>query len=144
MKTLLRVSWFSKIKSLYPKFLKGVTFEITTCQINIAQKMWKYIVFSDPYFSVFGLNTGIYLRIQFKYGKIRTRKNSVFGTFYAVRPSWFTKNEWSILFLINNSCGTDFQELYFCLVKAVDLIFCNCSDFVTLLLVHFCGVKKVS
>ena len=134
MKTLLRVSWFSKIISLYPKFLKGVTSEITTCQINIAQKMSKYIVFSGPYFSVFGLNTGIYLRIQFKYGKIQTRKNSVFGTFYAVRPSWFSKNEWS----------TDFQELYFCLVKAVDLIFCNCSDFVTLLLVHFCGVKKVS
>ena len=133
MKTLLRMSWFSKIISLYPKFLKGVTFEITTCQINIAQKMSKYKVFSGPYFSVFRLNTGIYLRIQLKYGKIQTRKNSVFGTFYAVRPSWFVKNEWSILFLINNSCGTDFQELNFCLVKAVDFIFCNCSDFVTFL-----------
>ena len=49
-----------------------------------AWKVFKYGVFSGPYFSVFGLNTEIYrvnLRIQFKYRKIRTRKNSVFGHF---------------------------------------------------------------
>ena len=49
-----------------------------------AWKVLKYGVFSGPYFSVFGLNTEIYrvnLRIQFKYRKIRTRKNSVFGHF---------------------------------------------------------------
>ena len=39
---------------------------------------------SGPYFPVFGLKTEIYfvnVRIQCKYGKIRTRKNSVFGHF---------------------------------------------------------------
>ena len=46
--------------------------------------MTKYGVFSDPYFPVFGLNTeiySIYLRIQSKYRKIRTRKTSVCGQF---------------------------------------------------------------
>ena len=40
--------------------------------------------FSGPYFPVLGLNMEIYsvnLRIQPEYGKIRTRKNSVFGHF---------------------------------------------------------------
>ena len=40
--------------------------------------------FSGPYFPVFGLNREIYsvnIRIQFEYGKKRTRKNSVFGHF---------------------------------------------------------------
>ena len=40
--------------------------------------------FSSPYFSVFELNTKRYsvsLRIQSKYEKIRTRRNSVFGHF---------------------------------------------------------------
>ena len=44
----------------------------------------KYGVLSGPYFTVFGVNTEIYsinLRIQSKYGKIRTRKNSVYGHF---------------------------------------------------------------
>ena len=43
--------------------------------------------FSGPYFPVFGLNTKIYpvnLGIQSKYGKIRTRKSSVFGHFYHI------------------------------------------------------------
>ena len=47
-----------------------------------ARKVTKYGVFFGPYFPVFGLNTEIYsvnLRIQSKYRKIRTRKNSVFG-----------------------------------------------------------------
>ena len=38
--------------------------------------------FSAPYFPVFELNTKIYgvnVRIEPKYGKIKTRKNSVFG-----------------------------------------------------------------
>ena len=38
--------------------------------------------FSGPYFPVFGLNAeifGVNLRIQSKYRKIKTRKNSVFG-----------------------------------------------------------------
>ena len=39
---------------------------------------------SGPYFPVFGLNTERYevsFRIHSKYGKIRTRKSSVFGQF---------------------------------------------------------------
>ena len=46
--------------------------------------MSKYGVFSDPYFPVFGLNTERYevsLRIQAECGKIRTRKDSLFGHF---------------------------------------------------------------
>ena len=41
-------------------------------------------VFPGPYFPAFGLNTeryGVFLHIQSKYRKIRTRKNSVFGHF---------------------------------------------------------------
>ena len=44
----------------------------------------KYGVFSGSYFPAFGLNTERYsvsLRVQFKRGRIRTRKNSVFGHF---------------------------------------------------------------
>ena len=47
-------------------------------------KVSKYGVFSGPYFPVFGLNTERYFvfpRIQSQWGKIRTRKNSVFGHF---------------------------------------------------------------
>ena len=46
--------------------------------------MCKYGDFSGPYFPIFGLDTKIYrvnVCIQSKYGKIRIRKNSVFGHF---------------------------------------------------------------
>ena len=49
-----------------------------------AWKVSKYGVFSGSYFPVLGLNTEIYganLRIQPEYGKIRTRKNTVFEYF---------------------------------------------------------------
>ena len=49
---------------------------------DTAWKLSKYGVFSGPYFPAFGLNTeryGVSLRIQSECGKIRTRKNSVFG-----------------------------------------------------------------
>ena len=49
---------------------------------NTAWNVSKYGVFSRPYFPAFWLNTERYevsLRIQSKCGKIRTRKNSVFG-----------------------------------------------------------------
>ena len=48
------------------------------------KKVSKYGVFSGPYFPAFGPNTkryGVSLRIQSEYGKIRTRKNAVFGQF---------------------------------------------------------------
>ena len=47
-------------------------------------KVSKYGVFSGPYFLVLELNTEIYsldLRIQSKCGKLRTRKNTVYGHF---------------------------------------------------------------
>ena len=46
--------------------------------------MFKRKVISGPYFPAFGLNTEMYcvsLRIQSECGKIRTRNNSVFGSF---------------------------------------------------------------
>ena len=52
--------------------------------IDTVWKVSKYGVFSDPYIPAFGLNTERYfisLRIQSEFGKIRTRKNSVFGHF---------------------------------------------------------------
>ena len=52
-----------------------------------AWKESKYRVFSGPYFSIFRLNTEIYgvnLPIQFKHGKILTRKNPILETFCIV------------------------------------------------------------
>ena len=46
--------------------------------------MFKYRLFSGPYFPAFGLYTkryGVFVLIQCECGKIRTRKNSVFGHF---------------------------------------------------------------
>ena len=51
---------------------------------NHCVKVSKYGVFSSLYFPAFGLNReryGLSLRIQSECGKIRTRKNSVFGHF---------------------------------------------------------------
>ena len=48
--------------------------------------------FSGPYFPELGLNTEIYsvkFRTQFKYGKIRTRKNPNLETFYVTIPTQF-------------------------------------------------------
>ena len=46
---------------------------------TIAWKVSKCGVFSGPYFPIFGLIYSVNLRIQSKYRKIWTRKNSVFG-----------------------------------------------------------------
>ena len=51
---------------------------------HTVRKVSRYGVFSGPYFPAFGLNTersSVSLRIQSECGKIRTRKNSVFGHF---------------------------------------------------------------
>ena len=62
----------------------GISY-LTVCKFGkriTAWKVSKHWVFSGPYFPVFGLNAaGLNLRIQFKYRKIRTRENSVFGHF---------------------------------------------------------------
>ena len=58
---------------------------------STARKVCKYGVFSGLYFPGFGLNTEIHfvnLRIQFECGKIRTRKNSVFGHFSLSALKW--------------------------------------------------------
>ena len=68
------------------------------CKQNRLATVWKvskYGFFSGPYFPVFGLNTTIYgtnLGIQSKYGKMRTRKKSVFGHVSAVYLFTFTKD----------------------------------------------------
>ena len=57
----------------------------------ITWKVSKYGVFSGPYFPAFGYSVS--LRIQSDCGKIRTRKNSVFGRFSrTVFEIWIT--EW--------------------------------------------------
>ena len=48
---------------------------------NTAWKVFKYGVFSDPYFFCIQSEFGLNLRIQSEYRKIRTKKNSVFGHF---------------------------------------------------------------
>ena len=50
-----------------------------------ARKMSGHGVFLEIY--------GVYLRIHFKYGQIRTIKNSVFGHFYAVNKIQNTINQ---------------------------------------------------
>ena len=73
--------------------LPGITIDLTITynqnstivfQIYTAWNMSKCGVFSGPHFPIFKLNTKIHpvnLRIQSKYGKIQTRKNSAFGQF---------------------------------------------------------------
>ena len=65
--------------------------------------MSKYGVFSGPYFPAFGLNTERYevsLRIQSERGKLRTRKNSVFGNF----TQWMLL-QWVSIFIKNANIG---------------------------------------
>ena len=80
-------------QSWYRHFLTKVSFRIfqihnfVTFQrpYNVKSAAWKvpeYGVFAGLYFPIFWLNTetyGVNLRIQSKCGKMRTRKNSVFG-----------------------------------------------------------------
>ena len=78
--------------------------------------MSKYGVISGPYFPVFGLNTVIYsvnLRIQFKYRKIRTRNNSIFGHFScSASKLWLHNNFFTICeplkMLLCHFCKSDF------------------------------------
>ena len=73
------------------RIMYGYTYKIILFQDFLEtacmQHCVKYVqirTFSGPYFPAFGLNTKRYfvsLRIQFKCGEIRTRKNSFFGHF---------------------------------------------------------------
>ena len=88
----------------YPSELK----KLLLSKIVTVRKVPRYGAFSSPYFPVFGLNTEIYrvnLRIQSKYGKIRTRKNSVFGLFSRSAYLKFVRPSPSNLFDCNNYKG---------------------------------------
>ena len=95
--------WHQDLNQLFPKLITAL-------------KVSKYGVFSGRYFPTFGLNTKVYclnLRIQSEYGKIRTRKNSVFGhfsrsnrrseTFTKIRPCNGVVFKWdpSLLVILN-------------------------------------------
>ena len=61
-----------------------INFSVLQGLLHTVWNVSKYGVFSGPYFPPFALNTEryfIFLRIQFEWGKIRTRKNFVFGHF---------------------------------------------------------------
>ena len=76
IETLQRYGYFSNSQII--NWLKG------SCRDRTAWKMSKYGVFCSPYFPAFGLNVerySVFLRIQSKCEKIRSRKNSVFGHF---------------------------------------------------------------
>ena len=76
---LLKCSIYCKVKVFWQL---DTPWYNNSCFTHTAWKVPKYGVFSGPYFPVFGLNTERYfvsLRIQSECGKIRTRKNSVFG-----------------------------------------------------------------
>ena len=69
----------------FAKFLRTLFYR--TPPGNCLWKVSKCGVFSGPYFPVFGLNMendGVNLRIQSKYRKIRTSKNSAVGNFHVV------------------------------------------------------------
>ena len=82
-KHLMSRKWNYMLKTTYMSFcniLKWI-YRIVT---YTALKVFKYGVFSSPYFPGFGLNKERYpvsLRIQSKCRKIQTRKNSVFAHF---------------------------------------------------------------
>ena len=84
----LWASWLSFWKEhiLWKHFSKFLLCNLFKVKRDVTVwKVSKNGVFSGLYFPVFGLNAEIYevnLRIQSKYGKIRTRKNSVFGNFF--------------------------------------------------------------
>ena len=48
------------------------------------------------------------------------------------------------LFSYQQLCDTDFQQLYICLIEAMEFhIFCNLETFIKLWWVSFCGVEHV-
>ena len=72
--------------AMHWEILSNENFYQVFLKFNTAWEVFKYGVFSGPYFHTFGLNTEKYftsLRIQCECGKIRTRKNS----FHAVQTN---------------------------------------------------------
>ena len=74
-----------QVRKLLVATHRFVSSEPTSCELGTASKVSKCGVFSGPYFPV----NSVYLRIQSECGKIRIRKNSVFGHFSG---SWESKN----------------------------------------------------
>ena len=84
-----------------------------------AWKVFKYGLFSGPYFSAFGLNAKRYvsLRIQSKCGKTRTRKKLRIWTLHAVN-TFSQKVISTFSFIWENLCElTDTRQNNFCLVQ---------------------------
>ena len=72
--------------------------------------------FSRPYFPAFGLNTERYsvsVRIQYKYGKIRTRKTPNTNTFHAVRGWWSKEKALQIHYSFLENYGSRSPALLF-------------------------------
>ena len=81
-KIFLSSQKFFKLFQVVTEAFNTTSWRITT--LDTTWKVYKYGVFSGPYFHAFGLNMerySVYLRIQFECGKIWARKNSVFGHF---------------------------------------------------------------
>ena len=90
-------------------------------------KVSKYEVFSGPYFPAFGLNTErheVSLRIQSECGKIRTKKNSVFGYFPRSGP------------YLHQACFVSYV-----LERVVDLTTLNIMRITRAMLMKFCIVN---
>ena len=78
-----------RVESLWFKFTASISFFQFTllCHNHRVKNIRIQTFFSGPYIPISRLNTGICrvnLRIQLKYRKIRTRKNTVFEYFQAV------------------------------------------------------------
>ena len=102
-----------------------LAFILTICNLIFftAWKVFKYGIFSGLYFPVFGLNReiySIYLRIQSKYRKTRTRKNSLFGYFFrsdcvSVYFKKFSRNSYkfrTIDFILDTCIFSKFTSLH--------------------------------
>ena len=93
-KKIVKTKSFTNHKPLIPtlKWCNVILHQLSPTSWNYLtpRKVFKYGVFSVPYFLVFGLITEIYslnLRIQSEYKKIRTRNYSVLDTFHPVEVS---------------------------------------------------------
>ena len=84
------------VSSKFCEIFKNTFLQNTSRQLLV--KVSKCGVFSGPYFPVFGLNLendGVNLRIQSKYRKIRTSKNSAVGKFSRSDDLMHNDEKWS-------------------------------------------------
>ena len=102
--------------SISKKFLSGSQESLTRFHeyyLNYHVLYCVKIVYSGPYFPAFGLTTeryGIYLRIQSKCGKIRTRITPNRDTFYAVNDSKFKISESLVSLELTSALNSSLNE----------------------------------